>query len=527
MEAGTRCLLVQSSFSRFSFWNYVDVCRLVGAKYPAAPLGLMTAAALLPQQWEFKLVDENVEPLLDEHFEWADLVCTGGMLPQQIHMLEIIDRAHRFGCPVVVGGPDPTSQPAKYQSADYLVCGEGEITIPMFLEDLENGSAGGEYWSEERADMTAAVVPRFDLIRFRDYLHVGIQYSRGCPFDCEFCDIIQLYGRKSRTKTPEQIIRELQALYDLGHRGHIDFVDDNFIGNKKSVRTVLPIIRNWSSAHKYPFYFSTESSINLAEDEDLMQMMQDVDFRFVFVGIETPDEDILRQTKKTANLNKSISDSVVKISSHGMVVNGGFIVGFDSESDRTAGSMIRCIQDAGICMAMVGKLYALPNTQLTERLKQEGRLYEDGATLKEDNSDLDQLTSGLNFETVRPRVDVLRDYVDIVAHIYEPKWYYERVVHTALHLKPRYKHSPPLPQLLRSLRAFFRICVKAGLSKTTGWLYWKMLLTVVLHNPRALEAAVNLSAMFIHFQGQSDHVISMVHDELRSLEHAVEELVPG
>ncbi|MCB2203700.1 B12-binding domain-containing radical SAM protein [bacterium] len=525
MDAGTRCLLVQSQFSRFSFWNYVEICRLVGAKYPAAPLGLMTVAALLPQHWEFKLVDENVEPLLDEHFEWADIVCTGGMLPQQKSVLSIIERANGFGCPVVVGGPDPTSQPDKYRSADYLVRGEGEITIPMFLEDLTNGSTGGEYWSEEHADMTLAVVPRFDLIQFRDYIQVGIQYSRGCPFDCEFCDIIQLYGRKSRTKTPEQVIRELQVLYDLGHRGHIDFVDDNFIGNKKNVRTVLPIIRDWSSAHKYPFYFSTESSINLAEDEGLMQMMQDVDFRFVFVGIETPEEEILRQTKKTANLNKSVSDAVEKISSYGMIVNGGFIVGFDNETERSAKNMISCIQDSGICMAMVGKLYALPNTQLTERLKLEGRLFEDGATLKEDDSDLDQLTSGLNFETVRPRVEVLRDYMAIVKHIYAPKFYYERVVRTGLCLKPRYKYFPPASQLFRTLRAFFRVCAKAGLSKSTGWLYWKALLRIVIQNPRALEATVNLSAMFIHFHKQSDHVLAMVHNELRSLDPAIEELV--
>ena len=205
LKKGTRCLIVQSKFSEFSYWNYVDICKITGAKYPAAPLGLLTVAALLPQQWDFKLVDANAESLLAEHFEWADIVCVGGMLPQQQSMLSIIDTAHQHDCPVVVGGPDPSSQPNLYQSADYLVQGEGEVTIPMFIQDLEKGCKSGEYKSDDMADMTEAVVPRFDLIRFQDYIQVGIQYSRGCPFNCEFCDIIELYGRKSRTKTQSSI----------------------------------------------------------------------------------------------------------------------------------------------------------------------------------------------------------------------------------------------------------------------------------------------------------------------------------
>jgi len=225
LKKDTRCLIIQSEFSAFSFWNYVDVCKMVGAKYPATPLGLLTVAALLPQQWMFKLVDANIEPVLDEHFAWADILCVGGMLPQQSSILSIIDRAHQFNLPVVAGGPDPTSQPDLYQSADYLVLGEGEVTIPMFIADLEKGCTSGEYHSEEKADMIKAVVPRFDLIRFQDYLQVGIQYSRGCPFQCEFCNIVELFGRTPRTKAPEQMLQELQTLYDLGYRGFIDIVD--------------------------------------------------------------------------------------------------------------------------------------------------------------------------------------------------------------------------------------------------------------------------------------------------------------
>jgi len=217
-----------AKFSKFSSLNYVDVCKLIGAKYPTPPLGLMTVAALLPQHWKFKLIDLNVEQLKDEYFEWADIVCTGGMLSQQPGIISVIEKAHHHGKKAVVGGPEPTSQPQLYQTADYLVLGEGENTIPAFLSDLEAGCKSGEYKSDELADMTEAVVPRFDLIKFADYLMMGMQYSRGCPYNCEFCNVIELFGRKSRTKTVKQVISELQYLYDLGYRGHVFFVDDNF-----------------------------------------------------------------------------------------------------------------------------------------------------------------------------------------------------------------------------------------------------------------------------------------------------------
>jgi radical SAM superfamily enzyme YgiQ (UPF0313 family) len=518
LENGTRCLIVQTKFSEFSFWNYVEVCKIAGAKYPAAPLGLMTVAALLPQQWDFKLVDENVEPLLAEHFEWADIVCIGGMLPQQQRMVPLIEEAHQFGCPVVVGGPDPSSQPDLYQSADYLVQGEGEITIPMFIQDLENGCKGGEYKSDEVADMTNAVVPRFDLIRFQDYIQVGIQYSRGCPFNCEFCDIIELFGRKSRTKTTGQVIKELQTLYDLGYRGHVDFVDDNFIGNKKEVKKVLYEIKEWSRAKKYPYYFSTESSMNLADDENLLQMMRDVDFRFVFIGIETPEDEILKFTNKKINTNRSIVESVNKISSYGMIVNGGFIIGFDIETDQTAQKMIQCIQDSGICMAMVGKLFALPKTQLTRRLQKEGRLFEESSILSDENTDLDQLTSGLNFITKRPRLDVLKDYNHVIKSIYHPERYYERVLTTSLDLKPDYKYKPGIVKLMKNLKVFLKVCISTGFNKITGLLYWKTLLKVILKNPRGIETTVNLAAMYIHFYKQSEFIVQLTNKEIRNIE---------
>jgi len=523
LEKGTKCLLVQSEFSMHSFWNYVEVCKIVGAKYPAAPLGLMTVAALLPQEWEFKLVDANVEPLLDEHLEWADIVCTGGMLPQQQGVLSVIDRAHGKRCPVVVGGPDPSSQPGLYESADYLVLGEGEMTIPTFVQDLERGSRSGIYTAPETADMTHAVVPRFDLIQFRDYLYVGIQYSRGCPFNCEFCDIIELYGRVPRVKSPRQIIRELQTLYDLGHRGHVDFVDDNFIGGKKNAKCVLTAMREWSRARGHPFYFSTEASINLADDEHLLQMMRDVDFRYVFVGIETPENEVLELTQKRQNMNRPIHEAVRKIHSYGMIVNAGFIIGFDNENERTAETMIRCIQDCGICMAMVGTLYALPNTQLTRRLRKEGRLFEGSSTLTDVNTQIDQTTSGLNFVTARPRSDTLKDFVAILQYIYDPVHYYERATDTALSLQSANTYRPNVVRILKTVWAFFRLCRRVGFNRTTGWLYWKMLFTVLFKKPMAIEACVNLAAMFIHFQKHSRFVIDLTNREINFIESYGEE----
>ena len=523
LDKGTTCLLVQPQFSTFSFWNYVDVCKIVGAKYPAAPLGLMTVAALLPQHWALKLVDANVEPLLDEHFEWADIVCTGGMLSQQQGVLSIIDKAHEHGCRVVVGGPDPSSQPNLYESADYLVHGEGELTIPMLIEDLAKGATSGAYHSPDKPDMTQAVVPRYDLIRFKDYIQVGVQYSRGCPFNCEFCDIIELYGRKQRAKNPEQVMKELQVLYDLGYRGHIDFVDDNFVANKRRVKKLLPAIREWSEAHGYPFYFSTEASIEFTDDDELLQMMQDVDFRYVFVGIETPEDEVLKQAQKPQNINRSLAQDMRKISAHGMIVNGGFILGFDNETDRTADKMIRCIQDSGICMAMLGMLYALPNTQLTRRLRREGRLFEDGSKQRDNSTEIDQMTSGLNFVTTRPRSKILKDYVRVIEYIYDPKRYYERIAYTALNLKRINKYRPSFGRMLNTARAFLRLCGQATFNRTTGPLFWKLLFTVLVRSPRAVESAVNLAAMFIHFEKQCRFVIENTTQKLAHIEEHGEE----
>jgi radical SAM superfamily enzyme YgiQ (UPF0313 family) len=514
LQKRTRCLLIHPKFSPYSFWNFVDVCKIVGAKYQAAPLGLMTVAALLPAEWEIKLIDTNVEPLLDEHFEWADLIFTGGMLPQQIGIIDIINLSHQKHKPVVVGGPDPTSQPHLYQSADYLVLGEGEITIPLFVNDLANGCKGGEYISSDFADMTKAVVPRFDLINFNNYIHLNIQSTRGCPFNCEFCDIIELYGRKPRSKTPEQIVKELQALYDLNYRGHIDIVDDNFIGNKKNAKETLGAIKGWSKKNNYPFYYGIETSINLADDDELLQMMRDVDFRLVFIGIETPDDEVLEKANKKVNMNRSVVEATKKISSYGMVVNAGFIIGFDNESSQTAKKMIGCIQDSGICTAMLGLMYALPNTKLTKRLQCEGRLFEEFSVFTDTKTQIDQASSGLNFITLRPRIDILRDFVEVISYIYKPEHYYERIIRTCLNLRVTNKHRHNFKTTLKNLRSFSRIVGQAGFNDITGKLFWKMFFTVLTKNPKALEWGISLTAMFIHFYKHSNFIINLTNEQI-------------
>jgi radical SAM superfamily enzyme YgiQ (UPF0313 family) len=517
----TRCLLVQTKFSAFSFWNYQDVCDIVGAKYPAAPLGLLTVAGLLPQHWTFRLIDENVEPLLDKDLLWADIICTGGMLPQQKSMLEFIRRAHVLGRTVVVGGPDPTSQPDLYREADFLVLGEGEITIPMFLKDLQDRKTAGTYVSAERADMLHSVVPRYDLIRFRDYIMIGMQFIRGCPFNCEFCDVIELFGRTPRFKTTSQILKELQTLYDLGYRGHIDMVDDNFIGHKAKVKELLREIKSWTIARKYPFYFTTEASVNLADDDELLQLMQDCDFRYVFLGIETPENETLALSHKNQNVNKPVTDAVRKILSYGMVSNGGYIIGFDSESKQIAANMTDSIQESGISMAMIGLLYALPNTQLTRRLEAEGRLFNLAAQSVSD-TDIDQMTSGLNFVTLIPRSEIFKNYIAVIDAAYDPSNYYKRVICTGLNIRPKYRHKPSFSTWLIYMRSFLRVCKEAGFSRETGFHYWKMFFTIIVRNPKGIEAAVNLAAMFIHFQKQKAYIVSATNRSIQALEHISE-----
>ena len=515
-----KALLLYPEFSSSGFWNYKDVCRLIGAKYPASPLGMITMAALLPTDWELRLLDLNTTTLHDREIDWADLVFIGGMLPQQSRFLRLIDRVHSRGKKVVVGGPDPTSQPEVYKAADFAVLGEAEASMGAFLADLAKGATSGTYRAAERPDMALSPVPRFDLLNFPNYLMIGIQVSRGCPFSCEFCDIIELYGREPRLKTPRQIIKELDTLYALGYRGHVDIVDDNFVGNKAKAKEILRALKDWSEDHGHPFFFSTEASINLADDEELLRLMEDLDFRYIFIGIESADDEVLSSMNKKQNLRRNIVEDLHKIYKHGMIVNGGFILGSDSETSDSAKGMVDIIERARIVMPMVGLLFALPNTQLARRLREENRLLEGGSRQSEalEATQVDQATSGINFVTRRPRAEILRDFLHVIQSAYSTRSYFDRCLSMNRVLRIRYRYKPSWRRTVQYFGAFLKTVFKLGLRPSTGYYYWRNLAVVLFTRISALESIVNCMAMYLHFRRQTEFVSAILQKDIDLLE---------
>jgi len=505
--------MIQPEFRSPSFWKYRPTCQLTGARYPAAPLGLITVAALLPPDWEVRLIDRNVDEWDPTLLDWADVVMTGGMLPQQRDCLDLIRLSKRHGKTVIVGGPDPTSSPHVYAEADHLVLGEAEVTLPLYLADRSAGAPRAVYKSEERADVSASPCPRFDLLRFDRYLHVGVQWCRGCPFNCEFCDIIELFGRVPRSKTPAQMLRELEWLYQLGYRGHVDLVDDNFIGNKRLVKAFLPELKTWLEQHRWPFEFSTEASINLADDAQLLELMQSVGFFAIFVGIESPDEATLLAAQKRQNTKRSIADSIRTINRHGIFVNAGYILGFDSESKGAARNIIACVEATAIPVNMAGLLTALPGTQLTKRLLREGRLHEHFDRAPEEVGD--QCTGGLNFETARPREEILDDYLEVIETIYEPKRYFDRVLRTGLALDTsQVRYRPAARFVGRQLKALWSLCRTLGAWKETRAHYWRVVWQMLLKNPGGFRHAVSLMALYLHMGPFSRYVATRTRDSI-------------
>jgi radical SAM superfamily enzyme YgiQ (UPF0313 family) len=525
-------LLVVPRFSGQSFWNFTAACEVYGARFPAPPLGLITVAALLPPSWQCRLVNRNTEELLNADLDWADLVMTGGMLPQQPDTLQIIELAHARHRPVVVGGPDVTSSPELYRAADFQVLGEAEGIISSFIEAWNSGVRRGIFEAEKfKIDITASPIPRFDLLKRNQYTYFGVQFARGCPFTCEFCDIIELYGRVPRVKTVEQMLAELAMLYDFGYRGHVDFVDDNFIGNKKAVKAFLPHLITWQQERGYPFEFSTEASINLADDDTLLAMMREANFFTIFVGIESPDADTLVSMQKKQNTRRSLADCVTKIYHAGMFVNAGFIVGFDSEKGAVADAMIECIEATSIPFCMVGLLYALPNTQLTRRLAREGRLFPPDYTMRtlaKDGVGGDQSTSGLNFETARPRRDILTDYRTILARIYRPTTYYGRVRTVARLLdRPVLDRSAstdiPPPRVFgiprRDFALLWRLVRRIAIQQPAAlWPFCKVFFECARKNPRALDYVGILAAFYLHLRPFSLLVVSLVDRQIAEID---------
>ncbi len=519
-----RALLVFPRFGAASFWALRDVCALWGAKCPAPPLGLITVAALLPASWSVRLVDRNAEALVDADIDWADIVLTGGMLPQRPDTLDVIARAQRRGKPVAVGGPDAMSSPEAFADAEFLVIGEAEAVLENFVRAWEEGRCGGVFEAEKfTVDVALSPVPRFDLLKFEHYLYVGVQFSRGCPFNCEFCDIIELFGRVPRSKGNAQMLRELEALYDLGYRGHVDFVDDNLIGNKRALKLFLPELIAWQQARGYPFQFSTEASLNLADDQQLLGMMREANFFAIFTGIETPDTETLIHTRKKQNTRRDIADSVHRIYAAGMFVIAGFIIGFDTEKDGTAQGIVDCIEATDIPVCMIGLLTALPNTQLSRRLEREGRL-RPFVIPADVTAAGDQCTAGLNFVPQRPREQILSDYRAVLRSVYEPAAYFARVRRVGRQLRrPQLEiGAGPPASLGKRLRALARLC-RYGLRPGMRLSFWRTAADVLVHNPAAFEYVLILSAFYLHLGPFSRYVLGELDRQISALQQEGDE----
>jgi hypothetical protein len=524
-------LLVAPRFNGQSFWNFQAACAVYGARSPAPPLGLITVAAMLPASWVCRLVNRNTEDLQDADLQWADLVMTGGMLVQQADTLQVIALAQALGKPVAVGGPDVTSVPDAYRSADFRVLGEAEGIIDQFIAAWESGARCGLFAAEKfTVDVTCTPIPRFDLLTCSHYAFYGVQFARGCPFNCEFCDIIELYGRLPRVKSTAQMLAELAHLYRIGYRGHLDFVDDNFIGNKKAVKAFLPQLIAWQKAHGYPFEFSTEASINIADDDALLALMRQANFFTIFVGIESPDPATLHSIQKKQNMQPSMVECVSKIYRAGMFVNAGFIVGFDSEQGCVADAMVELIAATAIPFCMVGLLYALPNTQFSRRLASEGRLYppEFAATLFSDGERGDQSTGGLNFETIRPRRDILSDYRIIIKRIYSPAAYYERVRTVVLMLnRPVLDRSagsdPPARRLFGiprgDLALLWQLVRRIAVQQPGAlWHFSRAFIACLRTNPGAIVYMGYLAALYLHLGSFSRFILAVLDRQIAEID---------
>jgi radical SAM superfamily enzyme YgiQ (UPF0313 family) len=515
-------LMVVPLFNPKSFWGYEGAREILGARYPAIPLGLITVAAMLPKNWNVSLVNRNTEDLQQEHLAWADMVMVGGMLAQQFDALKVIELAHAAGKIVVMGGPDVTSSPEVYVSADIRVRGEAEGIIDAFIAAWEQGVRSGDFVAPKfEADVSRSPIPRFDLLNFKQYLNVGVQFSRGCPFTCEFCDIIELYGRAPRTKAPPQLLAELDALYALGYRGHVDFVDDNLIGNKKAVKAFLPHLIEWQKTHGYPFILTTEASLNISDDPELLQMMKDAYFFTIFIGIESPDPETLRHTQKKQNTRRSIPESVRRIHDYGIAVVGGFIIGFDTDKPGTADAIVECIEDASIPVAMVGLLYALANTQLTRRLAKEGRLHEKpGVDLKGRAGDA--CLDGLNFETIRPREEILQDQADVLAQIYTPEAFFRRVRRMIFSLdRINLGVRINLRNSLLEIDQFFKIMWHITLFRPDmRWRAWALIIEALVRKPAVIRDVV-VAIVFQSYLGPlARYVIESRDNEIAEIKAA-------
>jgi len=476
-----------------TFWGFKHALRFVSKKAAFPPLGLLTVAAMLPKDWKKKLVDMNTRTLTDRELAQADYVFISAMSVQRESARQIIKRCKKLCVKTVAGGPLFTSAAEEFDDIDHLVLNEAEITLPLFLKDLEIHKAKHLYTSMERPELNDTPIPAWELLDIRKYSSMNVQYSRGCPFDCEFCDIVVLNGHRPRTKSKEQLLTELDAIYHRGwRRGSVFIVDDNFIGNKKKLKAeTLPAIAEWMKGKGYPFTLLTESSINLADDEELMTLMVKSNFNMVFVGIETPNESSLAECGKHNNENRDMIADVKKLQNHGLQVQGGFILGFDNDDPTSIfESLISFIQKSGIVTAMVGLLNAPRDTKLHKRLGKENRLR---SVFSGNNTDF-----STNFIPKMNMNTLIDGYSKVVRTIYSPKQYYERIILFLKEYRPARRkisrvHNEDVAALIKSLFIL-------GMKEHGRQYFWKLIVWTLAKRPRSFPLSITLAIYGFHFR---------------------------
>src|SRR5690349_10600326 len=488
-----RVLLINPEFPD-TYWSFRHALPFEGKRCAFPPLGLLTVSALLPPDWERRLIDLNVESLKTADIEWAEMVFATAMLVQKDSLTQVVKRCKSSGKRVVLGSTYVTTRIESLPDADHIFVGEAETTLPQFVKDLAAGVAKRRYQADERPPLAVTPVADFHLANLKRYSAMSVQYSRGCPFSCEFCDIIEIYGRVPRTKSIQQMVAEFDSLRELNWRGTVFIVDDNFIGNKKNVRILLPALAEWQKRNGYPFSLLTESSVNLADDEPLLEDMREAGFRRIFLGIETPVEESLREAQKSQNRG-NLLESVKKIQSYGMEVMAGFIVGFDNDPEDIFERQIDFIRKSAIPLAMVGLLNALPETQLWKRLEREGRL------LGEASGNNTECT--FNFKTRMDPAVLIHGYQSIMRTIYSPREYYERVL-LSFRRTAAEGGQPNHYSLISGFAALSRIILKLGVVDRERKEFWRFFThTLIKHRDRVAES-LRHAAMGYHCRKLSE-----------------------
>ncbi len=516
-----RVLLIHPE-SPETFWTFRAAYRYLDCKTLVPPLGLITVAALLPKDWELRLIDLATRPLTERDWSWAEIVMVSGMIVQREGLLALVREAKKRKKIVVAGGPYPTSLPDEVTAAgcDFLVKGEGENTILLLLKSLAEGKTGGIIEGEGKPEMSASPIPRFDLLNLEDYLSIGIQTSRGCPFDCEFCDIVNLYGRKPRYKDPDQVIAELDLLYRLGWRRKDVFIcDDNFIGNRAHAKAILQKLIRWMKGHEHPFSFWTQVSVNLGQDVEMIDLMTEANFGTVFVGIESPDEKVLALNSKFQNILNPLAESIGNINRNGLTVLGSFVIGFDAEEPGAGDRISSFVEQTAIPIAMLNTLQVLPSTRLWERLEKERRIRKDITS--------GQTTGGrLNYVPSRPETEIMSEFASAWQYLYEPSRFLARTYRYFLAMRPTRKalgqqteHSAPsllvearpsIRAKLRDLVVFLKLCWHHGILPHYRLQYWNQLIGMWRNNPSRLVKYLNVCSLGDNMVGLSETVRTRV-----------------